>query len=74
MILLQLKETELCMTGTKQTPKGNRTLAQEEQSIPEPNTNRITVLPHLKEPELQHDRNKANTNRKWNPGMGERNT
>ena len=49
MILLQLKETELCMTGTKQTPKGNRTLAQEEQSIPEPNTNRITVLPHLKE-------------------------
>jgi len=62
------------MTGTKQTPKGNRTLAWEEQSIPEPNTNRITAFIQLKELELQHDRNKANTYRKWNPGMGERNT
>ena len=74
MILLQLKETEPRMTGTKQTSKGNRTLAWEEQSIPEPNTNRITVLLQLKEPELHHDRNKANTYRKWNPGTGERNT
>ena len=41
------------MTGTKQTSKGNRTLAWEEQSIPEPNTNRITVLLQLKETELR---------------------